>query len=169
MEVQVKDTDVTCDLLIPSDDEQAEGLEEIACIKCNGSQMNKKGLPCRKCNGRGTLVSRELSAMASLIRQEVEDYCFSSFKGLFEDYMTKKLVEQEETVHEKVICDGCDANPIKGIRYMCSVEADTDYCSTCERKGIHKHPLLKIRKPSQAPAKLICQYFPKGRTASVPV
>lgn len=55
---EMKDVDVTCDLLIPSDDED---VAEVACIKCNGSQMNKKGLPCRKCNGRGTLVSKELS------------------------------------------------------------------------------------------------------------
>lgn len=68
MEVQVKDCDVTCDLLIPSDESGDEKLEEVACIKCNGSQMNKKGLPCRKCNGRGTLVSKELSAVAAMVR-----------------------------------------------------------------------------------------------------
>jgi hypothetical protein len=32
------------------------------------------------------------------------------------------------------------------------------------RNGVHsEHALLKIRKPEQAPAKLICQFFPKGR------
>ena len=65
MEVQMKEADVTCDLLIPSDeDEDAVDLEEVPCIKCLGSQTNKKGLPCRKCNGRGTLVSKELTAVA---------------------------------------------------------------------------------------------------------
>lgn len=68
MEVQVKEVDVTCDLLIPSDDEDAVDLEEVSCIKCCGTQMNKKGLPCRKCNGRGTLVSKELSAVAAIVR-----------------------------------------------------------------------------------------------------
>ena len=29
MEVQVKDMDVTCDLLIPSDDDDAAGYEEV--------------------------------------------------------------------------------------------------------------------------------------------
>lgn len=65
----MKEADVTCDLLIPSsEDEDAVDLEELPCIKCNGSQMNKKGLPCRKCNGRGTLISKELSAVASIVR-----------------------------------------------------------------------------------------------------
>ena len=36
MEVQVKEVDVTCDLLVPSDDDEND-LEEVACIKCNGS------------------------------------------------------------------------------------------------------------------------------------
>ena len=71
---------MTCDLLIPSDEDMGEDLEEVTCIKCCGTQMNKKGLPCRKCNGRGTLVSRELTALAAIIRQEVQEYCYQSFK-----------------------------------------------------------------------------------------
>lgn len=67
MEIQVKEQDVTCDLLIADDDDDAD-IEEVTCIKCNGTQMNKKGLPCRKCKGTGTLVSRELSAIAAVVR-----------------------------------------------------------------------------------------------------
>ena len=157
MEVQMKEVDVTCDLLLPSDEEEGGEVEEVACIKCNGSQMNKKGLPCRKCNGRGTLVSKELSELQAVVRQEVEQFCYQSFRKMFTDYLVEKKEAQEATVHEKVICDGCEVNPIKGIRYMCSVCSDCDFCQDCERKGVHaQHPLLKIRKESQAPAKLIC-------------
>ena len=159
MEVQMKEADVTCDLLIPSEEEDAVDLEEVPCIKCNGSQVNKKGLPCRKCNGRGTLVSKELSAVAQIVRQEVQDYCYTSFRKMFVDYLDDKSAEQEKTRHEGVICDGCEANPIVGVRYMCSVRSDTDFCQKCEKNGVHaQYPLLKIRKPSQAPKKLICQF-----------
>lgn len=42
---------------------------------------------------------------------------------------------------------------------MCSVRSDTDFCQKCEKIATNnQHPLLKIRKPSQAPQKLICQY-----------
>jgi len=165
MNVEVKDSDVTCDLLLPSDEDECEGLEEVTCIKCNGTQMNKKGLPCRKCNGRGTLVSRELSALAAIIRQEVQDFCYTSFKKLFADRLEEKREAQENVVHSGIVCDGCEANPVKGIRFMCSVCSDCDFCQRCVRSGVHsQHPLLKVRKPSQAPHKLICQY----RSAQVP-
>lgn len=56
-------------------------------------------------------------------------------------------------------CDGCNVNPICGIRYMCSVCGNYDLCAKCEASGVHsQHPMLKIRKPSMAPARLICQY-----------
>ena len=160
MEVEMKEADVTCDLLIPDDsDGDAADLEEVTCIKCNGTQMNKKGLPCRKCNGRGTLVSRELSTVASLVRQEVQEFCYESFEKMFTDYLNEKQIEQDSTVHERIICDGCQIVPIIGVRYMSSIQADTDFCEKCERNGIHSHaPLLKVRKPGQAPKKMICQY-----------
>jgi len=47
---------------------------------------------------------------------------------MFVKYLNDKREEQDNTVHEGVICDGCEVNPIRGIRYMCSVRGDTDFC-----------------------------------------
>ncbi len=88
----MKNVDITCDLLIPSDEDDAE-VEEVTCIKCNGTQMNKKGLPCRKCNGRGTLVSKEISAISAMVRQEVQEYCYQSFKTMFTRHLEVKKIE----------------------------------------------------------------------------
>lgn len=132
---------------------------EITCIKCNGTKMNKKGLPCRKCGGTGVLSSKELSAIAATVKEEVRDYCYKSFQSMFKDFLDKKRADQAETIHENIICDGCNMTPIKGIRYMSSVFNNYDICEKCEQAGVHAgHPLLKIRKPEFAPAKLICQY-----------
>merc|ERR1712061_143213 len=54
---------------------------------------------------------------------------------------------QKNVVHEGVVCDGCQAYPIVGIRYKCSVQANVDYCETCEASDIPQHITCKIRRP----------------------
>lgn len=105
------------------------------------------------------LTSQEAAAVAETIRADVKEYCYSTFQGMFVDYLENKRIEQAGVVHENIICDGCEMTPIRGIRYMCSVRPNYDLCGQCEAKGVgSEHALLKIRKPEWAPAKLICQY-----------
>ena len=68
----------------------------------------------------------------------------------------EKKEEKKEVVHGDYICDGCNADPIVGVRYKCTVCEDFDYCEKCEKTlgARHGHPLLKIRTPDLAP--LIC-------------
>lgn len=47
-------------------------------------------------------------------------------------------------MHENVSCDGCGDNPIRGLRYKCSVCKDFDYCAKCEERLQHEHAFLKI-------------------------
>jgi hypothetical protein len=68
------------------------------------------------------------------------------------DYLGKKAADQASIVHAGVICDGCKVCPIQGIRYKCSVCVDFDLCDKCEAEKQHAHPMLKIRRPEQAPA-----------------
>lgn len=56
MTTTVSDAQANCQLLVPDEEDEGEaGVAEVTCIKCNGSQVNKKGLPCRKCGGTGVL------------------------------------------------------------------------------------------------------------------
>jgi hypothetical protein len=71
----------------------------------------------------------------------------------------EKKAAQAQVEHEAVECDACEVNPIKGVRFKCSVCPDYDLCEGCEAKGVHpEHPMLKIRDPSMAPSKIMCQY-----------
>ena len=71
---------------------------------------------------------------------------------------------QEATRHEGVACDGCAVFPICGVRYKCTICGDIDLCEACEGAGWHsEHVLCKIRRPIQAPVKLLCQF--KGTPA----
>ncbi|GAA5866567.1 hypothetical protein JCM3774_004016 [Rhodotorula dairenensis] len=55
--------------------------------------------------------------------------------------------------HRHVRCDGCQREPIVGVRYRCMHPncPDYDLCADCEALPIavhpHDHPLLKIRQP----------------------
>lgn len=51
---------------------------------------------------------------------------------------------------------------------MCTVCGDYDLCQNCENSGVHNHHvMLKIRNPSQAPAKIVAQYGPPLPKAAV--
>lgn len=60
-------------------------------------------------------------------------------------------------VHLRVICDGCGANPITGVRYKCAVCNDFDLCEACEANTSHDsaHAFLKIKTPAAAPAAIM--------------
>lgn len=62
--------------------------------------------------------------------------------------MRKQSREQNQTTHDRVICDDCGMNPIVGIRYKCIRRYDYDLCEKCEAKQIHSNEnFIKIRKP----------------------
>ena len=65
---------------------------------------------------------------------------------------------EEQSVHQKVVCDGCGMKPIVGVRFKCTVCPNFDYCENCEKAKAneHKHPFLKIRRPELAPAQIQC-------------
>ena len=47
--------------------------------------------------------------------------------------------------HLCITCDGCDMDPIVGIRYKCLVCTNYDLCSTCRREEMHPdHQMEKI-------------------------
>jgi len=126
---------------------------EIECFKCHGSKLNKKGKSCKKCSGTGILNSDEIAQLTHVVREEVREYCKSTFMGMLQDFLTQKRSEQAKVEHTRVECDGCSCAPIKGIRYKCSVCHDYDLCEVCEAKGTHpEHPMVKIRQPQHAPA-----------------
>lgn len=95
-----------------------------------------------------------------VVRGEIKEYCNRTFPGLIKDYLKKKAEDQAQVEHPEFICDNCGMDPIKGIRFKCSVRPDFDLCEKCEAQGTHEHPFLKIRHPSQAPNSFLCQYNP---------
>jgi hypothetical protein len=64
--------------------------------------------------------------------------------------ISEDRARKEGYVHRRVSCNGCDAMPIKGIRYHCANCLDFDLCELCEAKEVHPktHLFYKIRIPA---------------------
>ena len=88
------------------------------------------------------------------IRQMIDEFAPEAYETVRQS-MQEGAPAQPETgapTHENYVCDGCDMNPIVGVRYKCSVCQNYDLCENCEAKDVHQqHPLVKIKKPEQAP------------------
>ena len=102
------------------------------CFKCDGSKVNKRGKPCKKCNGTGKLKEKFFSDLHKILEEEVAKYCSTEYQKLLTKHLEDKKLEQEKVVHHGVACDGCNQDPLTGIRYKCSVRDNYDLCDTCE-------------------------------------
>jgi len=67
--------------------------------------------------------------------------------GSFEDQKV------DQSVHVGVQCDNCQAVPIVGNRYKCTVCHNFDLCEACELSGIHPsdHEMIKFKVTFQRP------------------
>lgn len=92
MEVVKHETqEVECNLLVPGEESSEECIEEqLDCFKCKGTQVNQKGLPCRKCNGSGQFNLKGFGNVIKIVKEEIEAFCTDSFKSLYADYQEKK-------------------------------------------------------------------------------
>ena len=61
--------------------------------------------------------------------------------------MTK--CSSDNRYHYGIKCNNCNAFPIFGCRYKCTICEDFNLCEGCEKcmGAIHAHPLLKINSP----------------------
>jgi len=127
------------------DERPAKGLKR-------GKKGGKQGIPRKALKN---LINNELQTQSKEVFSELlksKDLCGALPKDeddeLYDD-------PQEEVIHLNVACDGCGVEPIKGIRYKCSIRKNFDLCSLCEERLPNEYPMLKIRKNGGAPDVLI--------------
>jgi len=163
---QIETNSVASQMELDQPDQKGEDCC-LTCFKCNGTKVNRNGLPCKKCLGRGVLDSAFFQEVTSMIKDEIKEYTTECFKMMLSEYFKEKMKTQSEIIHPGFICDGCNMNPIKGIRYKCSQCRNFDLCENCESKTDHKHPFLKIREPKNAP--VFCFTQPQMQGAPQPM
>lgn len=106
--------------------------DALECFKCGGSKLTKKGKTCKKCNGTGALSGKFFAELKREIEEQVRAHCQAEAKK-FSKLGGQSKANQQAVVHRHVACDGCDMEPIVGIRYKCTFRDDYDLCEKCEK------------------------------------
>jgi hypothetical protein len=96
----------------------------------------------RRCEGIKRLVRAQVESMLPQLVDRV-----AGMLGVPVSEPRRVELSGSNVVHPHVRCDGCNASPITGIRYKCSVCEDFDFCETCEANRPHDHAFLKIKNP----------------------
>jgi hypothetical protein len=78
--MESNDKEATCMILRPEDllikEAEANNWSELPdCFRCDGTKVNKKGLPCKKCNATGKLNNKFFKDLQKILTQEVNKYC----------------------------------------------------------------------------------------------
>jgi len=138
-------TKATFDTEMVQEEAKNEDEEMVVPAKRNQKKADK-GIP-RK-------------ALKNLIQRELESAAKETFMDLMKSQnvaeadsamINTNVPEKNEIEHTGIACDGCEVEPILGVRYKCSVCKNFDYCNNCEENMDHPHPFLKIRNPSENP------------------
>ena len=142
-----------------TDDNTVE-VHKVRCGACGSYPIRSDRYKCLNCD------KMNLCARCFDRRRESEHHksghAFVHFKSpgeLFgrsvtdDDVKFNKLKEfYASEIHESVICDGCQLNPIKGLRFKCDVCPDYDLCQQCLQAGVtsqthaSNHPLIVVSR-----------------------
>lgn len=81
-QLENKEQEISCLLLNAEEQCAEEDIEEVACPFCDGSQVNRRGLPCRKCLGTGKVRDQGISEMAKMLKEEVKVFTTQAFQRM---------------------------------------------------------------------------------------
>ena len=122
-----------------------------------------KNLRALKAKQEKEKENKQLNSIEDLIAKKIKDLTAELVKEtnmgistILENSKFERIKEFEDkkenkkicvSIHNKITCNGCNMNPIKGLRYKCSICPQFNYCQKCEMKfgESHKHPLIKLR------------------------
>jgi hypothetical protein len=71
-----------------------------SCFLCYGKKTNKKGLPCKRCHGTGTMVEQDYSLLKQIVAEEVKAHT-STFISEIKENLTKSIrieLQSQESV-----------------------------------------------------------------------
>ena len=89
---------------------------------------------------------KEIVTLRLSDNKEMIDVCTVEFNDISQ---TNPMSSINTSIHENIICNGCEMSPIRGDRYKCLLCPDVDFCQSCQSRSetTHdsNHPLLLIK------------------------
>ena len=102
------------------------------------------------------LVKSKMKDLENNIIQDI----YKSIKtqlNINEEKINNLNLNQQDRIHNNIICNNCGKENIKGIRYKCAQCPNFDLCDNCEKFCQHdvNHIFIKIRKPLKEESELL--------------
>ena len=106
---------------------------------------------------------KQINDIEELISQKIKDLTAELVREanigvstILENSKLEQIIENNDkkenkkicvSIHNGIECNGCKMNPIKGLRYKCSICPEFNYCEKCEEKlgEKHIHPLFQLK------------------------
>ena len=94
------------------------------------------------------IIKNKLNTLSQEIIKDSQ-IAVQKIEAQYSKQIGSKVEKSNQLSIHNVICRGCSAFPIRGIRYKCTICNSFDYCEECEAKHaiMHKHPFYKVRFP----------------------
>ena len=92
------------------------------------------------------IIKNKLDTLSKEIIRDSQ-IAVQKLESQYSKQLNSKVDKSNQLSIHNVICRGCSAFPIRGVRYKCTVCNSFDYCEECEMKHaiMHKHPFYKVR------------------------
>jgi len=141
---------------VPADKLNEKTLKVLSPEQLEKVQERKQKLKEKQLKFKQLLVEKQAKkknefrdAVTEIILEQLPIIA-SLTKDLIQDNKTEQQIpklEENTSIHRHVRCDGCNVDPIVGIRYKCYACHNFDYCEKCEATQEHDHPFIKFKQP----------------------
>ncbi|CAF0897368.1 unnamed protein product [Rotaria sordida] len=153
---------------VQSNDNEDGEIHKVRCGACGTYPIKRDRYKCLNCEGLD--MCGRCFARRKEFRHHKSGHAFAHFKSpgelfgrIFKDnevtFSNLKTLYVDEN-HESITCDGCNREPIKGLRFKCDTCSNYDLCQQCVDRNVttkaHKltHSLIVLsrRVVQQIPA-----------------
>jgi hypothetical protein len=164
--IEQKDKSENASIVMKEKGDQIGDLPKIdpkagcPCFLCYGKRINKKGKPCKRCNGTGAISQEDFAILKKIVAEEAKSCVTSMIDEVKSSLaMSMRIGKEEPKEPQKQLpiptvvnpipknipmsCHYC-SSPFMDLYYSCPLCPQLYLCQMCESQKFHPHDLKKI-------------------------